>query len=40
MVASAATETACTTKRVLFNKEEPRGRRLSGMLLKAATKEV
>src|SRR5574341_848304 len=40
MVASAATETACTTKRVLFTNEEPRGRRLSGTLLNAATKEV
>src|ERR1044071_1188753 len=39
-VASAATETACTTKRVLFNKDEPRGRLFSGTLLNAATKEV
>ena len=37
MVASAATETACTTKRVLFSSEEPRGSRSSGMLLKAVT---
>src|SRR5919197_3796183 len=28
-VANAATETACTTKRVLFNNDEPRGRLLS-----------
>ncbi len=39
-VASAATETACTTKRVLFNNDEPRGRLFSGTLLNAATKEV
>ena len=40
MVANAATETACTTKRVLFNRDEPRGNWLSGILLNAATKEV
>src|SRR5215208_2726247 len=39
-VASAATETACTTKRVLFNNDEPRGRLFNGTLLSAATKEV
>src|SRR5690349_137353 len=39
-VASAATETACTTKRVLFNREEPRGRLFNGTLLNAATNEV
>src|SRR6266511_1479280 len=39
-VASAATETACTTKRVLFNNDEPRGKLFSGTLLNAATKEV
>ena len=40
MVASDATATACTTKRVLFTSEEPRGRIFNGMLLNAATKEV
>src|SRR5215213_11148122 len=39
-VASAATETACTTKRVLFSNDEPRGRLFNGTLLSAATNEV
>src|SRR5512147_2289573 len=39
-VARAATEIACTTKRVLLTSEEPRGKTSSGTLLNAATKEV
>ena len=36
-VAKAATEMACTTKRVLLSSEAPRGSRSNGMLLMAVT---
>src|SRR5690349_9804962 len=39
-VASAATDTACTTKRVLFKSEDPRGRLFKGTALNAATNDV
>src|SRR5581483_6385523 len=40
IVASEATATAWTTKRVLFNREDPRGSMSSGMLPSAVTYEV